>query len=191
MNRVLRVLAVVAVIGIGVIGSAASAQTRVNTTPTREALDEATRDDCEGVSVIVVRCAPKPDQPAAKTATDPLTKSRATTKAAFDRRDNRGRAAALGGTPAPASTAVGDANRLGGVTVTGAAGDKDLSIQETLQRALNPNTEGTLSEDGKTISRPGLNGSRYDCVAKCVGPACCVEVRAMPNPSRDLNAIGR
>lgn len=170
---------------------AAVAQTAVNTTPSRETLDEASRATCDGVSIVVQRCAAKPDDAATKASTDALTRSRATTKAAFDRRDSRARAAALKGeTPEP-TTAAGDAQRLGGVSVTGKADEQSLSIEQVLQRALNPNSEGVLSPDGKTISRYGLNGSRYDCIAKCVGPACCVEVRALPNPARDSNAIGR
>lgn len=169
----------------------AVAQTAVNTTPSRETLDEASRASCDGVSVVVQRCAAQPDDATKKAPPDALTKSRANAKAAFDRRDSRARAAALKGeTPAP-TTAAGDAQRLGGVSVTGKADDPSLSIEQVLQRALNPNSEGTLSPDGKTISRYGLNGSRYDCIAKCVGPACCTEIRAMPNPARESNSIGR
>ena len=183
------VLRAVVVCGLLVLGSA-SAQSDVNTKPTRETLEEAARVSCDGVSVVVQRCAGKADD-AAKPSADPLTRSRATTKAAFDRRDSRGRAAALKGETPDANTPVGDAQRLGGVTVTGKSAEAPLSIEQVLQRALNPNTEGVLSADGKTISRYGLDGARYDCVAKCVGPACCKEIRALPNPARESNSIGR
>lgn len=186
MNSAYRSLALVLLVVVG----ATAAQTGVNTTPSRATLDEASRASCDGVSVVVQRCVAQPDDAATK-APDALTKSRANAKAAFDRRDSRARAAALKGeTPAP-TTAEGDAQRLGGVSVTGKADDPALSIEQVLQRALNPNSDGTLSPDGKTISRYGLNGSRYDCIAKCVGPACCTEVRALPNPARESNSIGR
>ena len=57
------------------------------------------------------------------------------------------------------------------------------------------NIEGTVklavvvSPNG-TVSKYAPNGTRYDCIEKCVGPACCVEVRALPNPARDVNSIG-
>ena len=176
------------------VAASAMAQTQppVNTTPSRQTLDEASRASCEGVSEVVTRCTTQPDAPATKAnPNDPLTKSREKAKAAFDRRDTRGRAAALDGKDAPASSPVGDAQRLGGVTVTGKPAADPLSVEQVLQRALNPNAEGVPSADGKTVSHYGLNGARYDCVAKCVGPACCVEVRALPNPARDSNSIGR
>ena len=186
MNSALRGMTVFLLVAVG----AAFAQADVNTTPSRATLDEASRASCDGVSVVVQRCAAQPEDGKTRPA-DALSKSRATTKAAFDRRDGRGRAAALNGeTPAP-TTAAGDAQRLGGVSVTGKADEQSLSIEQVLQRALNPNSEGTLSPDGKTVSRYGLNGSRYDCIAKCVGPACCTEIRALPNPARESNSIGR
>jgi hypothetical protein len=169
---------------------AAFAQADVNTTPSRATLDEASRASCDGVSVVVQRCAAQPDDAASK-PTDALTKSRAATKAAFDRRDSRGRAAALKGETPDADTPVGDAQRLGGVTVTGKSAEAPLSVEQVMQRALNPNIDGVLSADGKTITHYGLDGSRYDCVAKCVGPFCCTEIRALPNPARDSNSIGR
>ena len=166
----------------------ACAQAGVNTTPSRATLEEAAQNGCDGVSVVVARCAGKTDAAPPAKSGDPLTRSRAAAKAAFDRRAREGRAAALDGSRAPAS---GDAQRLGPVTVTGKTADDPTDVEGVLQRALNPNSEGVLSADGKTISRYGLNGSRFDCVAKCVGPACCIEVRALPNPARDSNSIGR
>ncbi len=171
------------------VGSA-SAQTGVNISPSRETLDEVARASCDGVSVVVQRCAAKPDEAADKTSPDALKRSRANAKAAFDRRDSRGRADALNGVAPASNTPVGGAQRLDTVTVQGKS-PESLSIEQVLQRALNPNTDGVLSSDGKTISHYGLNGSRYDCVAKCVGPACCIEVRALPNPARESNSIGR
>ena len=182
-----RLLGGAAVVSLAALAGLASAQSRVNTTPSRETLEEAAQNGCDGVSVVVARCAGNTEAPVSKTG-DPLARSRAAAKAAFDRRAREGRATALDGSKAPAS---GDAQRLGPVTVTGRTADDPTDVEGVLQRALNPNSEGTLSADGKTISRYGLNGSRFDCVAKCVGPACCVEVRALPNPARDSNSIGR
>ena len=179
---VLRGLTVLALVASG----AAVAQSTVNTTPSRQTLEEATHDSCAGVSEVVQRCAPRPDTAPAKPANDPLTRSRAATKAAFDRKDGKGRAAAASTGATPSS----DAQRIGTVNVTGTA-DNQLSVEQVLQRALNPNAEGVLSADGKTITHYGPNGSRYDCVAKCVGPMCCAEVRALPNPARESNSIGR
>ncbi len=179
-----------AVMAIAMAGLA-MAQTGVTKAPSRQSIEDAARDNCEGVSVIVQRCAPQPDDAAKKkTAADPLTKSRAATKAAFDRKDGRSRAAAIAGEKPSSNTPVGDAERLGGVTVTGTADDKP-SVEGVLQKALNPGVDGVLSDDGKTITKSGLNGSRYECVAKCVGPACCTEIRALPNPARDALSIGR
>lgn len=172
---------------LALLPGSAAAQAGVNTAPSRQTLEEAARDGCDGVSVVVARCAGKTDDVPAGQGNDPLTRSRAAAKAAFDRRERAARGAALDGSRA---TTSGDAERLGPVTVTGRT-TEDQGVEQVLQRALNPNTEGTLSPDGKTISHSGLNGSRFDCVAKCVGPMCCVEVRAMPNPARESNSIGR
>ena len=163
----------------------------VNTTPSRQVLEDASRDTCDGVSVIVQRCAAQPDAASAsKPADDALTRSRAAAKAAFDRRDRRARAAALEEKPAvdgDAAPVVG-AQRLGGVTVTGATDDAAASVEDVFQRALNPAKGGVPGPNG-TTSTYAPDGMRYDCITKCVGPACCATVRTLPNPARDSNGI--
>jgi hypothetical protein len=158
----------------------------VDPTPSRQTLEDASSDNCAGVSVVVQRCADKPSGPTAKPADDALSRSRAQTKAAFDRRDKASRAAALKN-PAPATTdaATGEAQQLGGVTVTGKATGVPPNVEEILQRALAP---PTVSPDG-TVSRYAPNGMRYDCIEKCIGPACCQEVRSLPNPARDVSSL--
>jgi hypothetical protein len=185
MNRVL----VAASLVLACLGSAVAQD--VNTTPSKKVLDEAAGPSCEGVSLVVQRCAPKAEGTAKKPVDDASSRSRAATKAAFDRRDKRASDAALKGESVPANTPTGDAQRLGGVTVTGKGDDKGPSVEEVLQRALNPNSEGVLSPDGKTITRYAPDGTSYDCVAKCVGPMCCITRRTLPNPAHDSNSIGR
>ena len=190
MKRLSIVVLAMAIVGASALCTGAVAQSNVNTTPSRQALEEASQDNCDGVSVIVQRCAAKPTDGAAttsKSTTDPLTRSRATAKSAFDRRDSRARAAAMKGGAVPANTPVGGAERLGGVTVTGRSLEAPPSVEEVLQRALAPTPP---SPDG-TVSHYGVDGVRYDCIAKCVGPACCATVRSMPNPARDSISIGR
>ncbi|MEO8936432.1 MAG: hypothetical protein ABI277_17125 [Burkholderiaceae bacterium] len=163
----------------------------VDTTPSRQTVQDAAQQSCDGVSVVVQRCAAKADDTTPqKAGDDALAKSRAATKAAFDRRDKRARDAALDGSVVPANTPVGDAQRLGGVTVTGQASDNPLSVEDILQRALNPGT-GEVPGPNGTVSRFGPDGTRYDCIAKCVGPACCATIRSLPNPARESNSIGR
>ncbi len=171
--------------------SLAGAQQPINTAPSRQTLEEASRDSCEGVSQVVQRCSNRsPDTD--KKSTDPLTRSRAATKAAFDRRDKRSSDAALQ-TPstngsAPAKDApIGAGQRLDTVNVTGTA-DAPASIEEVLQRALNPAAGGVPGPNG-TTSTYAPDGVRYDCISKCVGPACCATVRTLPNPARDANGI--
>ena len=190
MNRHGWVRAASLVVVAGSLQTSAVAQGVVTTMPSRQVLDEASQGTCDGVSVIVQRCASKPADAAApdsKAAPDPLVRSRAATKAAFDRRDSRARDAALKGGAVPSNTPVGDAQRLGGVTVTGRQADPPPSVEEVLQRALAPTP---TSPDG-TVSHYGADGVRYDCIAKCIGPACCATVRSMPNPARDSISIGR
>ena len=79
--------------------------------------------------------------------------------------------------------------RLETVNVTGDA-DTAPSVEGVLQRALNPPPDGVPGPNG-TVSHYGLDGARTDCIAKCVGPMCCVTVRSLPNPARDSNGIGR
>jgi hypothetical protein len=178
---------VVAVAGLVTIGQVLAQS--VVTTPSKKTLEEASKDDCANVSSVVQRCeSTSPDQAPAKKSDDGLTKSREATKAAFDRRDQRARDEALKGQPAAANTPVGDAQELGAVTVTAKAVDDKPSVEEILQKALSP--PPAMSNGNGTTSRYAPNGSRFDCIEKCVGPACCVEVRALPNPARDSNSIG-
>jgi hypothetical protein len=177
---------VVAIAGLVTIGQVLAQS--VVTTPSKKTLEDASRDDCANVSSVVQRCeSPPPDQPPAKKGDDALTKSREATKAAFDRRDQRARDEALKGQPT-GNTPVGDAQELGTVTVTAKAVEDKPSIEEILQKALSPTQ--SISNGNGTTSRYAPNGSRIDCIEKCVGPACCVEVRALPNPARDSNSIG-
>jgi hypothetical protein len=162
----------------------ASAQT-VDSNPSKKTLDDAAGDNCENVSVVVQRCGQKPVAAPAKPSDDALARSRAQTKAAFDRRDQNARDQALKGQPPAVNTPVGDAQRLGGVTVTGNAVDDAPQPEAVIQKALVP---PTASPNG-TVSKYMPNGTRYDCIEKCVGPACCVEVRTLPNPARDVNSL--
>jgi hypothetical protein len=179
---------------LGVVGAVAlstidqgQAQQSVVTTPSKKTLEDASADNCETVSSVVQRCAQNPvAAPPAKKSDDELERSRAATKAAFDRRDRQGQADALKGTPT-GNTPVGDAQQLGGVTVTGKSGEPTKSVEDTLQKALE---QPAASPNGIT-SKYAPNGSRYDCIEKCVGPFCCTEVRQLPNPARDTNSIGR
>ncbi len=74
------------------------------------------------------------------------------------------------------------------MTVTGAA-DDDKPAGDVLQRALQP--PAGVSTGNGTVMKYGPNGTRIECVEKCFGPACCVELRAIPNPAREINSIGR
>lgn len=185
----IRVAIIAFATGLVAAFGAAIAQAPVNTTPSRQTIEDAAQTGCDGASVVVRRCAEAPPEPAKKKPDDALTKSRAATKAAFDRRDRLARDAALQGTPVPASTPVGNAERLGPVTVTGRAIDDPPSIEEVLQRALNPPSI-EVSPNG-TVTHYGIDGSRRECIAKCVGPACCMTIRSLPNPARESNSIGR
>jgi hypothetical protein len=181
--RVVPLILVCALAGLP-MSRAADAQT-VDPTPSRKTLDDASKDNCASVSLVVQRCPQKPDTSTAKPTDDALTKSRAQTKAAFDRRDQRARDEALKGEAPSVNTPVGDAQRIGGVTVLGTPTENPPQPEEVVQRAL---TQPAPSANG-TVSKYGANGTRYDCIEKCVGPACCVEVRAMPNPAREINSL--
>jgi hypothetical protein len=165
-----------------------TAQTQpVNTAPSRQTLEEVSRDSCEGVSVVVQRCVP---QPAANQGQgdDALARSRAQTKAAFDRRDRRARQDALADKKDASATASSDdAQRLAPVIVTGKADETPPTIEEVLQRALNPQV---VSPNG-TVTTYGADGTRTECVAHCVGPMCCLTLRNRPDPARESNSIGR
>jgi hypothetical protein len=157
----------------------------LDTTPSKKTLDESSQDNCEAVSSVVQRCA---QQPTAARPKDEITKSGEKAKAGFDRENQRGTADALKGRAPTTNTPVGDAEQLGGVTVTGKSENK-LSVEEVLQRAIGPPVG--VSNGNGTVSHYAPNGTRYDCVEKCVGPACCVEIRALPNPAREVSNIGR
>ena len=182
----LRGLALCALLAV----SAAHAQSGpVNFTPSRQAIEEATQDSCDGVSVVVRRCVAQPDRSKSDKSDDPLTRSRARAKAAFDRSDRRARQDALEGnndaTAGPAS--VGKAQRLAPVIVTGNAAELPPSIEEILQRALNPQV---VSPNG-TVTTYAPDGTRIECIARCVGPMCCLTLRNRPDPARESNSIGR
>ncbi len=174
----------------------ADAQKTIDPTPSRQVLEDAAAAGCDGVSTVVRRCADQPQQTGAKDggakdaagrSIDPLTRSRDAAKQSFDRRDQRGRDDALKGEPPPTSTPVGDATRLGDVTVTGKGATDAPNVEDVLQRALAP----TPSSKTGTVSHFSADGTRYDCVEKCYGPACCVAVRSMPDPAHNSNSIGR
>ena len=160
----------------------AFAQQTVDTEPSKKTLEDAAAAGCDGVSTVIRRCADQAKDAAARDAAkrsdDSLTQSRVKAKAAFDRRDRQSRDDALQGN-APA--AAGPAQRLGGVEVTG-KGDGTTGVEDGIAKALAP--PPSRSNGDGTTSRYAPNGSRYDCIEKCVGPACCVEVRSMPDPSR-------
>ncbi len=177
--------------GVACLAFSAIAQQRIDTTPSREVVEDAAAAGCDGVSSVVRRCADAAQDAAAKDAArrsaDPLTRSRDAAKQSFDRRDQRARDDALKGDAPTTSTPVGDATRLGGVTVTGKAGDEPPNVEEVLQRALAP----TPASKNGTVSHFSPDGTRYDCVEKCFGPACCVAIRSMPDPAHNSNSIGR
>jgi len=177
--------------GIFVLMTAAAfAQQAVDTAPSKKTLEDAAAEGCDGVSSVIRRCADQAAEAAkrdaAKKSDDALIRSRAAAKAAFDRQDQRGRDDALKGEAPSVSTPVGDAQKLGGVEVTGKSVNPQ-SVEEVIQKALNP---PSVSNGNGTTSRYAPNGSRYDCIEKCVGPACCVEVRSMPDPAHSSNSIG-
>ena len=161
----------------------------VDTTPSRRAIAEALQEGCDGVSVVVRRCAEKAATSKLDKSDDALTRSRARAKAAFDRRDRRARQDALGaiddenGYPATNGSAL----RLAPVVVTGNAAEAPPSIEEVLQRALNPQV---VSPNG-TVTTYGPDGTRTECIARCVGPMCCLTLRNRPDPARESNSIGR
>lgn len=162
----------------------------LNTTPSRQAIDEAARARCEGVSVVVRQCLAQPEPGNADKSDDPLTRSRARAKAAFDRRDRRTQQDAQGGNDDAVNDAAsaGKAQRLAPVVVTGSATELPLTIEEILQRALNP--QQVVSPNG-TVTTYGVDGTRTECIARCIGPMCCATVRARPDPARESNSIGR
>ncbi len=204
-TRTLRALAVCALsfalvfvtllVSLFVVSAAHAQSDPVNTTASRRTIEEATRESCEGVSVVVRRCVAQPETGNSDRADDPLTRSRARAKAAFDRRDRRARQAALGSNDDAANDddstggtgAGGKAQRLAPVIVTGEAPEQPLTIEEIFQRALNPQV---VSPSG-TVTTYGADGTRVECIARCVGPMCCLTLRARPDPAHESNSIGR
>ena len=172
------------------LSSAALAQSDpVQTTPSRREIAEALREGCDRVSVVVRRCAEQPVTSNPDKTDDPLTRSRARAKAAFDRRDRGARQDALEGNTDATGDAVsgGNAQRLAPVIVTGSAAELPPSVEEILQRALNPQV---ISPNG-TVTTYGLDGTRTECIARCVGPMCCLTLRNRSDPARESNSIGR
>ena len=172
-------------LAIGCCASLAAAQEPLKLAPTSDEVRDEVRESraprCENASVIVRRCiASQPDQ--AKSG-DRFEQSRQRAKAAFDRRDRAARGAR--GDDSDASSS-GSAQRLAPVVVTGERPEAPLSIEETLQRALQP----TLPT-GPTNTIWRNDGGRTECVARCVGPACCVTFSPQPNSARDVFSIGR
>ncbi len=164
----------------------------VNATPTRETIEDAARDSCDGVSVIVRRCAEA--APAATRAAEPddsLTRSRARARAAFDRRDRQQRQDALDAANAPKTSAsapsAANTQKLAPVVVTGNAVQEPPTVEEILQKALSP---PQVSPNG-TVTSYAPDGARIECIAKCIGPMCCVTLRALPDPAHQSNSIGR
>ncbi len=185
----LRTLALCVWLAASAVYSPSNAQSNaINTTASRQAIEEASRADCEGVSVVVRRCVAQPDANRADKSDDSLTRSRARTKAAFDRRDRRARQDALEGNAATNDRASdARAQRLAPVTVTGNAAEPPPSIEQILQRALNPQA---ISPNG-TVTSYAPDGARVECIARCVGPMCCLTLRNRPDPARESNSIGR
>lgn len=174
-------------LAIACYASLAAAQQPLNLAPTRDELIDEVRESraprCENASVVVRRClASRSEQ--AKPG-DRFEQSRQRAKAAFDRRDRAAREQARDGGDTGAS-ASGGAQRLAPIVVTGERPEAPLSIEETLQRALQP----TLPS-GATTTIWRNDGGRTECVARCVGPACCVTVSPQPNPAREAFSIGR
>ena len=178
-----------------VVGGASLAQApAVDANPSRATIEEAAGDGCSGVSVVVRRCANAPASTNASgkpaDARDPLTRSRARTKAGFARRDRQSTQDALDGkapAPAPAGEA-GGASRLAPITVTGTATGEPPTVEEVLQRALNPTQVTTAN--GNTITY-GPDGARTECQSHCTGPMCCKTMKARPDPARESHSIGR
>lgn len=187
--RALRGLALCAAFAVG----AGHAQTDpADNTVSRQAIEQSAQDHCEGVSVVVQRCVTPPEEKSGRKADDPLTRSRVRAKAAFDLHDRRARQEALdagdGAAGAdPGAPAHGKAEQLAPVIVTGRAVEPHATIEEILQRALAP---PVVSPNG-TVTTYGVDGARTECIARCVGPMCCVTLRPRPDPARDSNSIGR
>ena len=191
MARAVKVLGV-AMIAMPLLCGLAQAQTKVpvDAQPSRKVLEEAAGDACTGVSVVVSRCAPSPtdaDAKKANDAKDPLSRSRAKTKAAFARRDRQAAQDTLDGKKSDPD-ASSSAARLDPITVTGTSSDLPPTVEEVIQRALNPTQ--TVTPGGTSVTY-GPDGARTECIARCTGPLCCKTMKARPDPARESNSIGR
>ena len=166
-----------------------SAGVHAQITVPQKVIEDAAKEGCDPNSVVVKNCLPPATNVAPKKSDDALTKSRERTKAAFDRRDRRGQEDAAEGKEPVRTDSASDAQRLAPVTVTGTASAAPAPTPEAvIQRALNPD-EVVLS-NGNSV-KYGPNGERTECQAGCVGPMCCKTVRALPDPARQSNSIGR
>lgn len=165
----------------------AAAEEPLKLAPTRDELHDEVRESraprCENASVVVRRCIAT--RPAEAKPGDRFERSRQRARAAFERRDRAALDHALKG-DAIDSSSNGLAQKLAPVVVTGERPEAPLSIEETLQRALQPPPANSPTT---TIWRN--DGGRTECVARCVGPACCVTVSPQPNAARDVFSIGR
>ena len=155
----------------------------------QKVIEDAAKEGCDPNSVVVRNCPAPAVNVAPKKADDALTKSRERAKAAFDRRDRRGQDESAAGKESAKTDAKTDAQRLAPVTVTGSALDAPPPTPEAvIQKALNP--DQTVLENGNTVTY-GPNGERRECQAGCVGPMCCKVMRAMPDPAKLSNSMGR
>ena len=187
--RAMQVL-VLAVSLVPLLAGTAHAQAKVDTQPSRKVLEEAAAESCTGVSVVVSRCAPSvvdADAKKAGAAKDPLSRSSAKAKAALARREQQAAQDALDGKkPDPDSSSP--AARLDPIIVTGSGAELPPTVEEIIQRALNPGQEVT---SGGTTVRYAPDGARIECIARCTGPLCCKTIKSRPDPARESNSIGR
>lgn len=167
--------------------SLAAAQEPLKLAPTRDELHDEVRESraprCENASVVVRRCIAT--QPAEAKLGDRFERSRQRARAAFKRRDRAALDQALKGGDTESASNEG-AQRLAPVVVTGERPEAPLTIEETLQRALQP-----PPANSPTTTIWSNDGGRTECIARCVGPACCVTVSPQPNAARDVFSIGR
>ena len=181
-------IAQAALFAVSVACAAGACAQALDTTLPRRGLDGAEGNGCAAVSAIMTHCAPGSID-SSVSPTDELTKSRARARAGFERDARRSAAEALSGRTPGADRQVGDAQVLDRVTVTGSA-ERKASVEEVLQRALRPASDGVSNGNG-TVTHYGVNGTRFECVEKCFGPLCCVALRVLPDPAREVTNIGR
>ena len=188
MSASLRACAYRCLIAGGIVGfaSAGSAQDALTSPITPDALRDDLDKRCANASVVVLRCiAPRPVE--LSNGDDGLERSRQRAKAAFDRRDRRATEEARGG-DAIATLIDGRAQRLAPVIVTGQAPYAPApTVEQILEHALRPPPLPTTA----TVTYWNNDGGRTECIARCVGPMCCMTVSPQPNAARDAFAIGR